>query len=584
MQIVSTFSRWRWPIGLLAVALAVTLVSYFLSYSIFRQAEMSQASDRAAFYRTMLVNALNRFEYLPLILAQDGLVIAGAQQSDRAALNARLAQYAQQADVAAIYLIDTDGLTIAASNYADEVTFLGQYYLFRPYFQTAVRGVHAEFFAIGTTSLKPGYFIAEPVRSVAGDIVSVIVVKVDLNPLTEVWRDGGEQVFVSNKDGIVVLSSNPQWSYKALSALSQEQRAVIGQQRQFSQQALQPLADYGWAEGTDDIRKLSGDRYFYVRTDVARNDWILHFLSAENNVRTNAYFVSVILAVVLSLGLAWALFVRSQRIRAALHDSQLDRRQLRKVNANLAREIEDRQAAEKRLARAQKELAQTSRLAALGHLSASVTHELGQPISAMRNYLAAAEIDPETEDLPKLITALSGIARRMENTTEQLKFFAKPGNAALEKIDVVRVLDGALEMLAPQLRKYDIALGFERDADIYFVRGNQLRLEQVMINVLRNACNALMDIDDRAINIDVHAAQGQVFISVRDNGNGLEGLAPAKLFEPFFTTRASGDGMGLGLAISSAIVKEHDGQISAENIAEGGAKFVIELPQWSEQL
>lgn len=580
MQTVIKIRRWRWPISFFAIALVLTVGSYFVSYSVLRQAELTRASDRASFYRTILVKALDRYRYLPFILAKNPIVVAAAQGQNRDPLNARFAEFAEQSDVDVIYLMDAFGMTVASSNFADPLTFLGHNYAFRPYFQTALKGQSAEFFAIGATSLKPGYFIAEPVRNRAGIVVGVITIKIDMKSLTDTWNQGGEQVFVSNKDGIIVLSSSQDWRYKTIRPLSEGQRALIAVQRQFG---AEPLNELAWEEAGPDLRKIMGERHFYVPLDVAKNNWFLHFLSPEAPVRRGAAFTSVVLAVLVSLALAWAFFVRSERIRAALHDSQIDRRKLRRANINLALEVQERHAAEQRLARAQKELAQTSRLAALGHLSASVTHELGQPISAMRNYLAAAEIDPTTEDLPKLIAALTGIAQRMENTTQQLRFFAKPGNAAFEKIDVKSIIDGALGLLNVQLAKESITLTTKIKRGRYHVRGNQLRLEQVLINVLRNACNALADTPDPTINVRVRAQADYIRISIEDNGNGLEGIESQKLFEPFFTTRASGDGMGLGLAISSAIVKEHGGQISAKTMAKGGARFLIELPLWQDE-
>jgi two-component system C4-dicarboxylate transport sensor histidine kinase DctB len=163
----------------------------------------------------------------------------------------------------------------------------------------------------------------------------------------------------------------------------------------------------------------------------------------------------------------------------------------------------------------------------------------------------------------------------MQKTTEQLRFFARPGREDLEPLEMGGVLDVALELLAPNLEAAKV--GVKRSGMGAVVWGNRLRLEQAVTNVLRNAVDAMSE-DGGDLSVALSVVGGDAVIAVRDEGPGLAGVAIEELQEPFFTTRASGEGMGLGLAISSEIVKEHGGEIVARDLAEGGAEFVISLP------
>ncbi|VAW18127.1 FIG00740943: hypothetical protein [hydrothermal vent metagenome] len=567
--------RLGWAIAFFVMAIAAAAALFFVALSYFQNAEYQRAENRASLYRSTLVGALGRSEYLPFILSQDPYVIAGAQGKDLLGLNRRLAEFAARANLDAIYLMDKTGLTIAASNYDAPVTFIGQNYGFRPYFKDAMAGKRGEFFGIGATTLQPGYFIAEMVRGARGEALGVIAIKLNLTDLTKAWAAGGEVVFVSNSDGVVVLSSNKDWRYKTLAPISAARRAEIAKERQF---ASEPLTTLGWKVAGNQRARLNGRDYIYAVTPVLRPGWELHFLSDESRVRERAWFTVIAAAILASLPLMVALFFRAERIRAALDASQADRRQLRSANKKLAREIEERRAAERRLEKAQEELARSSKLAALGQLSASVTHELGQPISAMRNYLAAAEYDTNKKERATTLKRLSEIVIRMVSITNQLRFFASPGDSGLTRIDLRKVWQGALVLIEPDIKVAKIRLDAQLWHSPVMIRGNRLRLEQVLVNLLRNAIAAMIGEKERTLGVNIGVVNGRAVISVSDSGHGLGERSIEQLKEPFHTTRASGDGMGLGLAISAAIVKEHGGVLQAQNNKEGGAVFCVELP------
>ncbi|OUS04006.1 hypothetical protein A9Q96_16850 [Rhodobacterales bacterium 52_120_T64] len=559
---------------MLSVAFLVLIISYIGAYQYFKDVETDRAESRLSLYESTLSAALEQFQHVPFMLAHDTFVIAGAEGHGRDLLNIRLAEFADQARLDAIYLMDMQGLTIATSNWNAELTFLGQNYGFRPYFQQAASGERGSFFAVGATTSRPGYFIAEPVRSITDDIIGVIAIKVNLTNLTDAWSSGGESVFVSNADGIVILASEPAWRYRAIGPLNEKRRQSIIAARQFGDE---PLAEMNWDNYNRGTVNLDGRSYLHVETSINRAYWTLHYLANIVRVTERAGVFVASFAAVMLLSLAIAIFQRSQRIRIALESSQAERRTLRRMNSELEQEIEDRRKAERRLSNAQQELAAASRLAVLGQLSASVTHELGQPIAAMRNYLTAAEFD-EVGDPTGIFVRLGRIATRMESITKQLKFFASPSERRLVEVDLRRLVEGAEVLLGPDFKSLGITVHVNIPSNPVIVKGNRLRLEQVLVNLVRNSIDATAEMDDRVIWIEISSGADMACVSVGDNGHGLSGQATEQLLEPFHTTRASGQGMGLGLAISSAIINEHNGTLSANNREGGGAIFTMQIP------
>ena len=243
---------------------------------------------------------------------------------------------------------------------------------------------------------------------------------------------------------------------------------------------------------------------------------------------------------------------------------------MRSANERLAVEIEERRVAERNLQKTQAELERAGRLAALGQLASSVTHELGQPIAAMRNQLAAAEM---ASGATPLNDKMQGLVARMEDITRQLKFFSRKGRDQFETVDLAQIISGALDLLTPTISEIGADVSFEPPIKPVTMHGNRLRLEQVMTNLIRNALDAVEDANIRNVEITLGEEADSLWIQVADTGHGLMGKSLEDLREPFATTRESGKGMGLGLTISAGIVSDHDGVLSAEDRETGGAVF-----------
>jgi len=313
----------------------------------------------------------------------------------------------------------------------------------------------------------------------------------------------------------------------------------------------------------------------YLSTLDLPNAWSLHFFLPDDQATARAWLTTGALLLVTVLTII-ALQVRRVRLMGeALRKSEREEAQLRRANERLAIEIEERRNAERTLQKTQEDLERAGRLAALGQLASSVTHELGQPIAAMRNQLAASEM---TAGKSTLNDKMQGLVARMENITKQLKFFSRKGRDQFEHVDLTQVMEDALELLEPTVARADAVIDFARPSGPAPVKANRLRLEQVMTNIVRNALDAVQDADTRQVSISIGSDVGTAWFSVADTGHGLGDRSLDDLREPFATTRESGQGMGLGLTISAGIVSDHGGEISAHNNDTGGATFRIALP------
>jgi len=204
---------------------------------------------------------------------------------------------------------------------------------------------------------------------------------------------------------------------------------------------------------------------------------------------------------------------------------------------------------------------------------------LGQPISAMKNHIAAEEITKG--NLSPVMVHLSGILGRMENITHQLRFFSYSGTELSSKVSLTDIVNNSYELISHDLKNNNIIYETSGLNEYFLTWGNQTRLEQVLINLLKNSIKAVSEQLLKKIHISLSQAQGFVIIEVNDSGQGLQGQSLEQIVEPFHTTESSGEGMGLGLAISTSIIHEHGGKLSVSENLDGGACFTIYLPKYN---
>ncbi|WP_432448333.1 sensor histidine kinase [Aliiroseovarius marinus] len=544
-----------------------------MSYSYFQSEELTKAQGRLSLYQSSVSGELERFSHLTYVLARDPFVIETAKGRGTDQLNARIRDFAARAGLDAIYLIDLDGLTIAASNAQDTSSFIGQNYAFRPYFQDALSGKQGRFYAIGATTGLPGYFMADAVYDTTGEMLGVLAIKINISGLEDNWVSSGERVFLANKDGVVLLASDPSWRYRVLSPLTAERRQEIVEARQFSGQDLAPL---DWSLLADQRARIGSSEHLHLVADDLPHGWQLHFFASDDQARTRAWLVTAIAMILAAVALILFQIQRARRVDAELRRSEREEAELRQANERLATEITERLTAERRLKRTQNELESASRLAALGRLAASVSHELGQPIAAMRNHLVAAEIGGGGGN--KLTADIGGLVDRMEGITRQLKFFASSDAEAFKELDLREAIQMSLELVAPNVQQIGAEVALDLPPQPVPIRGIRLRVEQVMTNLVRNALDASEDRTPPRLIMRAGITGADAWVEIEDNGHGIGSATLEDLKEPFVTTRESGRGMGLGLAISASIVKDHDGEMTARNVDPEGAVFRVTFP------
>lgn len=532
-----------------------------VAFSYFKDQAVARTTAQAVLYARLLERSIERYRYLPTILAQDSSVQRAANSSVHlVSVSERLEAFARASGLEAIYVMDAGGTVRATSNHRATVSFLGQNYGFRPYFIEALDGRLGEYFAVGATTGRPGYFIAASVQG-----FGVVAVKLDVAELQAVLAQAEVPVIVTDEAGVVVLSSKPGLLYTSL-ADDQSTGFRTTDARQFGQREILPAQ---WSQMDDANGQLAGDNYLVGSAMLNSPDWQVRYLLPAGQVTSSALGATSLAALAILLVLLLATFLRSRRIEAALAASRESRRRLSAANIDLSR--------------AQFRLRQRDKLVTLGHLSACISHELSQPISAMRNHLAAAEFEGSAPS-ENTLERLSRLVERISGITKQLRFFATADEQTSLQVEVSSIITNALELVRHDADRDQIALQADGLAGGVLVEGMSLRLEQAVVNLLRNALRAAADGRDEKPDIPpivtISAAlneAGEVAISITDTGPGVRGVELERLTEPFVTTRVSGEGMGLGLAIVDAIATEHGGRLEVKSSTHG-ARFSIILP------
>jgi two-component system C4-dicarboxylate transport sensor histidine kinase DctB len=545
---------------LLFTVLLATAATFFGAQHYFTRLEGNAAFNRLALYQRALNETLRQHQHLPFVLASDPRYAQALQPNFvTPGTNDRLARLAEEAKLEAIYLMDSTGRVVATSNADQPHSFMGQNYGFRPYFQSALQGERSDYFANGATSGRPGYFVAEPVSFASNTQKGVIAIKLDVSELQRSWESDSETVVALNEDNIVVLASNAAWLYRPVSALDPKVRKAILESRQFGNEPLTPL---DWTSNGKGRAKIEGTDYLLASGPSEWRNWTVHYLHPGGIILRKTLLTTAFFGSIVTFLLGFATFLRSRRIELAYTASERRRTDLIETN--------------QRLEQAQTELARTAKLAALGHLAASVTHELGQPISAFRNHLAAAEIGHEITS-PRTAKNLHKLVDRMEAITAQFKFFARGGGDKKTTVNLLTVFEEVENLLQAELTDGEIDFHPAKLTGPVHLYAHQTQLEQALVNLIKNAIHAVEDQPDPMIKIDVLTQPGSVEIHVIDNGPGLADATLTDLQEPFFSTKPSGVGMGLGLAIATEIIKDHGGDLALGE-ARNGAAFIVTLP------
>lgn len=576
------------------------------------------AVHRADIYENTLTSELARYDYLPSLLNLDPEIVRLLQEPNNAALAADVNRYLAAVNRGAhsntLYIMDLQGKTLASSNWDQAYSFVGMNFAYRPYFQNALAHGAGAFYGLGTTSKEAGYFYAE--RIYAGDkVIGIATVKITLDKLEQVWRRASDTALITDANGVIFLSTHENWKFKSIGVLSRAAQASIAVTRQYDTPgALQTLglverapigmgASIATFASTADLGprrpRFPASRFLLVRRPVSGTDWNIVTLSNIKSAQVAA--VNAALGVALGMALITLLSLYLMQRRRIIGQALATKERLRQLNDELERkvtrrtgalsranktlkvEVAERRHAEAVLKSTLQELVQAGKMAALGQMSASITHELNQPLAALRTLSDNALIFMQRGELSQAqgnLQVICDLTERMGKITRQLKRFARKSPGYLERVTIGTAISNALFLLEARLRSTHVQLKREEPATDAHAIAEPNRLEQVLVNLIGNALDAMAGMADempRVLAIATVVEDEHVSIHVRDSGSGLSEQARLHLFEPFFTTKDAGEGLGLGLTISSSIVREFGGTLQAFDPPEGGAEFVIRL-------
>ena len=586
MQIKGRLRIWIW---------ALAAVSALLMPAVVRMATgnaLSEGEVRAENILRQTVNALDshlrRYEALPALLAQDDDIqrlLADPDNPQRIAeMNRWLDATNALVEASDLYLIDLNGDTIAASNYARADSFIGQNFSYRPYFTEARNGGSGRYFALGTTSGLRGYYFASPVRNGAGQVVGVLALKIGVDAIESSWRAPDYRIIVTDPEGVVFMSTDPDWLYRGLLPLTIERRARLAETRRYSDARLEELQVVSSTLGQVSLLHLAdrdGATHEFIATETAMPDagWTVRVFLDASPIRAQARLVvlAVSLFLIVGLLLAWTFAQRRARLAERLAIQAA-------AQANLERQVAERTAdltrANDDLHRMQADLVQAGKLAALGRMSAALSHEINQPLAAARNYADSAGLLIDRGDLPRAkenINLILDLIDRMAAIARHLRNVARKPNEPLKVVDLAVVLQDALAIAQPRLTGARAVVALDLPPDMPPVQGGPVRLQQVIVNVLANAADAVEGLADRRIEVIARSDGDEVTLAIRDHGPGVAPAIADRIFDPFFTTKQVGSGLGLGLSISYNIMKDFEGDLRVANHPDGGAVFTLVL-------
>jgi C4-dicarboxylate-specific signal transduction histidine kinase len=592
------------------LGLGVAAISF--SYSWSKRTGYAQLSETAAhrldLYATGLESELGKHEYLPGILALDQAVLALLAAPGDAPLleqaNQRLASVNVRAGSLATFVMDKNGLVLAASNWYQSDNAIGKDLSSQPYFTDAVRNGQAHFFARGVARDAPEYYFAQAVLR-DGALLGVAVVKISLEPIESTWIASASQTnpeifLVLDENDVIIIASAPEWKNQKTNLLKLMLRARLENAPPTDlivpfNMASKEILEHGSHVLGPPARQASPRKLYTTQErSMLRQGWRMVTLSNAGsvivNARQTAFGVGVLSAFIGLLGMylaqrrsALASRLKAREALQRAHD-ELELRiaqrtaELHQMNQELLREIGERKRAEQVLRESQDELVHASRLAVLGQISAGVTHEINQPLTALRSLSYNTRLlltRGETERVDKNLQSIADLAERMGRLTEQLKSFARKAPLMLGPVLLAKAVENTLLLLENRIRTEEVALQVDIDGALLALCDAN-RLEQVLINLCANALDAMGGAPRKTLAVAVWRADGRAWVRVSDSGPGIPPDVMGRLFEPFFSTKLSGQGLGLGLAISADIVRAFGGALRAHNLA-GGAAFEFDL-------
>lgn len=576
----------RTLLAAIAFAFCAAILAYYFTQRASVAALRTQLDQSLILTARAVETEIARFGSLPGIAAEDARIRAAMAAPQYAAnideANRYLSRVGALSGASLLFLMDTDGVTIAASNYQTDLSLIGRNFSFRPYFKAAMQGQNGRYYAIGTTTGEPGYFLSTPVA--VGNARGVLVVKVDMTPLQDTWLRAGLTTAITDQDGVAFLSGEPDWLYHPTQPLSGETLARIRDARTYNGIEL----DETKAILNAPDRAQSANGPLLIRSRPLTDDgWTLLAGAPIAPVTTTATLsaIGAALLALLATGLAKIANQRRQLVALRLRQNALLETRVAERTRDLAHEVQARRQTEAELRAAQEGLIHSEKMAALGRMSAAIVHEISQPLAAMEATLGAAELAlPSGQDKTRTrIATVRGLVRRMQRTTKHLKSFSRKEQGELSLINITQVVENAIDLTAPRAKSVGIIPQFSPPDPPLTIRAGAIRMEQVLVNLLLNALDAVAGCEAPKITVSAQNDGTRTTICVADTGTGIERADLKRVTEPFFSTKISGEGLGLGLSISQAIVEEFGGTIDIASVLGQGTTVTVTLPTPTER-
>ena len=609
-----------------AAMLVLFLLVAFLTYQASERQGFRQMRDEASHQMDVLAAAIDSevtrhasipsaVELNPEVLA---LLRAPEEKQDvlQPAANRFLQKLNDHLGGPAIFVLDTRGRVVASSDWIFSRNMLDADLSYMPFFRGAVAGMPERHYAVDSVRDEAGYYFALPIRDELADwkVIGVAVIKSSLRELERRWLAQEAPALIVDSNGIVLLASPPEWRYATIQPQAPEALARVSRE-QFAGQVLGAtsldIAIDAAQDGTvvrlskqlkPDSGPLQGARtYLALSRHLPGTAWRIVVFSDLRPVFVQASTHAALAAAASGCLLLWLLYLNQRRrllrgreeARAMLEkaNQELERNveartaDLSDAVTRLQREVAERQRAEQTLRAAQDELVQAGKLAVLGQMATGITHELSQPLGAIRTLSANAVEFMHRGDLAtaeKNLGIVGQLTEQMGGIITPLKTFARKSPAVQAAVDVRLAVDSALFLFEQRLRRHQVAVDRQFGPDSWIAWCDQNRLQQVLVNLIGNAIDAMAEEPERHLSFSVErASSGQLALAVSDSGSGFTEAALEHLFEPFFTTKQPGEGLGLGLTISRDILRDFGGDLLAGPAPGGGARFVVLLPAFT---
>ena len=555
---------------LLVSFLIITLTILFLTNSFFssrfsdiikRQGQINLTKNASD-----ILSELQKNSIIPQLLVNDQEITKALISRDFFPLSDRFSRFIDDISIASITLLDKDGSPVAFSakkNFSKKISYKQFPFGDSNTSETLMRVFEKE-------DNEFGFFYSRRIEY-EDSLLGIILIEVDLKKFENAWSNIGDAIFITDSTNIIILSTEPSWK-----GLTEEQAFQIKTPENAIKLAYKVTAE--WTNLSDT------ETYFNSQSTSRHNElipllnWNISSFTNYSSVRERVNTILAFEILLLLFLLVSSLYFLNRKSIVRLNLFEEETFQLKELNKRLTEEIKQRKRVEKNLLAVEQTLEQHSKLAALGEMSAAISHELNQPLAAMKTYLAGASLLLKRNRPNETVTALMRIddlIQRMGGITKQLKSFSRKNTESFVPLNFNDAFLSAMAIMEPQLKQTKVKIETSIINEPIIIMGDQQRLEQVIINLLRNALDAVMSVEQPEIKISLYKDKSAI-LSICDNGMGISNLET--IFEPFQTTKDPGKGLGLGLAISSNIISELGGMLHGKNLSTRGAEFQIILP------